>query len=73
MGCGRGWRLARYRYRTAALAGPWRKTREAAVNDAVAANQARAEAEAPEGVHWLVPGRIESEEESGSRLRVGAN
>lgn len=33
-----------YRYRTPALAGPWRETRDAALEDAVKAGQARNDA-----------------------------
>jgi hypothetical protein len=65
-------RLARYRYRTAVLAGRWRDTRDAALNDAVAAKQARADDSAPDGVHWLVPGEIEIREEDSARLRTHA-
>lgn len=48
--------LVVYRYRTKALVGPWRFTREAAATDAVQARQA--------GYHdgsldWKVPGEIE--------------
>lgn len=65
--------MARYRYRTAALAGPWRDSHEAALRDAVAANQARVDEAAPEGIDWLVPGDIELEEASGRQLRAHAN
>ena len=51
--------MRQYRYRTAALAGPWRDTRDAALSDAVRANQASAGGEDPGGVRWIVPGRIE--------------
>ena len=63
--------MARYRYRTPALAGPWRDSREAALRDAIGANQARHDPDAPEGVTWLVPGDIE-EQQSGSPVRAGA-
>jgi hypothetical protein len=49
----------RYRYRTAAIAGPWRATRERALADAVKARQAEADASQPDGVRWRLPGRIE--------------
>ena len=63
--------MARYRYRTPALAGPWRDSREAALRDAVAANQARHDPDSPSGVKWLVAGDIE-EQESDPPLRAGA-
>ena len=51
--------MARYRYRTPVLTGPWRDSRAAALRDAVSAHQARTEETAPGGVRWLVPGGIE--------------
>ena len=57
----------RYRYRTSALAGSWRESREDALRDAVKAHQALADPSRPEGVRWLVHGEIE-EEESASEL-----
>jgi hypothetical protein len=63
--------LARYRYRTPVLTGPWRQSRAAALADAVAANQAKADPAAPGGVRWLVPGEIE-EEADGPALRAQA-
>jgi hypothetical protein len=51
-----------YRYRTAALVGPWRRTREVAKRDAVKARQAYADKSAPEGIHWRLPGMIEEGE-----------
>ena len=51
--------MAWYRYRTGALAGPWRRSREEALADAVRANQADTEGGAPGDLRWLVPGRIE--------------
>jgi len=51
--------VRQYRYRTAALAGPWRDTHHAAVDDAIRANQAAAGGEDSGGVRWIVPGRIE--------------
>lgn len=55
--------MARYRYRTDALVGPWRDTIEQAAADAVRANQARPDG-AGGGVRWLVPGRIEVDEQA---------
>jgi hypothetical protein len=49
----------RYRYRTAALAGRWRDSREEAVRDALNAHQALADAGESEGLRWLVHGEIE--------------
>ena len=54
-------RLARYRYRTPALAGRWRDSREAALHDAVGARQAALDPDAPDGLRWLVRGEIEEE------------
>ena len=62
-GCGdcaaEGARPIRYRYRTAALAGHWRDSREEAARDAVKAYQALADEAAPSGLRWLVEGEIE--------------
>ena len=52
----------RYRYRTAALAGRWRDSREEAVRDAVTAQQALADDDAADGLRWLVAGEIEEVE-----------
>ena len=49
----------RYRFRTAALAGPWRETREAALLDAVQAGQALADESGVDGLQWRLPGTIE--------------
>ena len=54
--------MARFRYRTPVLTGRWRDTREAALHDAVLANQAQHDDRAPDGVRWLVPGEIEIDE-----------
>jgi len=50
----------RYRYRTCALVGPWRASRERAVADALRARQAR-RADAGGDVLWVVSGAIEEE------------
>jgi hypothetical protein len=54
--------MARFRYRTPVLTGRWRDSREAALRDAIKANQARPAENEPDGVHWLVPGEIEVDE-----------
>jgi hypothetical protein len=51
--------LSRYRYRTAALTGPWRETRREAMRDAAKAKQALIEENDPDAIEWIVPGRIE--------------
>lgn len=51
--------MRRFRYRTSALTGPWRDTVEEAIGDAAKAKQAEADEFAPDGVRWIVPGRIE--------------
>ena len=48
-----------YRYRTAALVGPWRKSARQAVLDAVRAHLVRREGRDRQTLRWLVPGRIE--------------
>lgn len=63
---GREDRLARYRYRTPALTGPWRDSREAALRDAVGAKQAVPDDSQPDGVRWMVPGRVEVAADAGS-------
>lgn len=57
----RGPRLGRFRYRTPALAGRWRDSREEALRDALNAHQAVADDTEPDGVRWLVAGEIEQE------------
>ena len=52
--------MRRYRYRTPALAGPWRDSRDQAIADAVRARQVSVGG--PEGVTWIVPGEIEVEQ-----------
>ena len=48
--------MRKYRYRTAVLTGPWRKSEDQAVADAARAHQA----DLVDGqVEWIVPGRIE--------------
>lgn len=59
---GRGTGPIRYRYRTAALAGSWRDSREEALRDAVKAHQALADETAADGLRWLVKGEIEEVE-----------
>ena len=54
--------MARFRYRTPVLTGRWRDSREAALRDAVKANQAQEDAREPGGLRWLVPGEIEVDE-----------
>lgn len=51
--------MSRYRYRTPALTGRWRESRQAAADDAVKARQAVADTGAVDGLCWLVPGEIE--------------
>ena len=55
--------MTRYRYRTPVLTGPWRDTRDAAIRDAIAARQARAEGPLPESLEWTVPGEIEERDD----------
>lgn len=50
--------MAQHRFRTAAIIGEWRPTREQACQDALKARQALSAAR-PDDVHWLVPGTIE--------------
>ena len=52
----------RYRYRTTVLVGSWRPSREAAIDDAIKAKQAARESDGPNGISWIVPGRIEETE-----------
>ena len=63
--------MPRYRYRTAALTGPWRDSAERALSDAVKAKQAEKDEAEPAGVRWIVPGRIE-EEQIEDRFRSSA-
>jgi len=48
-----------YRYRTAALVGPWRETRAQATADALHAGQMRRDECDPHELRWMVEGRIE--------------
>ena len=63
--------MPRFRYRTAALTGPWRASADQAASDAIRANQAEADKTQPGGIRWLVPGRIEEEQIEG-RFRSSA-
>lgn len=54
-------RLSRYRYRTPALVGPWRKSPERAIKDAVKAGQAMPDDTSGRGWRWTAPGVIEEE------------
>ena len=54
-----GQALMHYRYRTIVLTGPWRESRDQAIEDATRAQQARVEEGEPLGFEWNVPGRIE--------------
>lgn len=51
--------LSRYRYRTAALTGPWREDRRAAMVDAAKAKQAMLDEKDADSIRWIVPGKIE--------------
>ncbi len=57
--------MARFRYRTRALIGPWRGSREEAILDAVGAKQALLEHREPLRIRWVVPGDIEEQSEEG--------
>ena len=59
--------MRRYRYRTSALAGPWRSSPEAALRDAIAARQVRYDEDAAAGLKWVVPGEIEQRSVEGAR------
>jgi len=48
-----------YRYRTKALVGPWRPTRQQAIEDALRAGQARSDTASGPDVNWRVEGEIE--------------
>ncbi len=54
--------LPRYRYRTPALRGAWRESREEAIRDAVKAKQARIDDAGANDVTWIVPGQIEEQD-----------
>ena len=53
--------LRRYRYRTPALAGPWRDSPDLALKDAARARQVRIEGADPGDIRWVVPGEIEED------------
>lgn len=55
--------MFRYRYRTNALIGPWRKSRVIALADAIRAKQAFWDDHSGR-VSWRVPGSIEKEPEA---------
>lgn len=52
-----------FRYRTAALTGPWRESRREAMRDAARAKQALIDEKDPEAIEWIVPGKIEETRE----------
>ena len=64
--------MARYRYRTATLAGPWRDSRLKAECDAVLVGQARFEGRGGSFV-WNVEGEIEVSEGYPGGLRNGGS
>ena len=51
--------MRQFRYRTAALTGPWRDSRDSAMADAVRAKQVVMEGNAAGEARWVGPGRIE--------------
>ena len=51
--------MRRYRYRTAALVGPWRESRARAAHDAAKAGQVIVDGEDPLNFRWVVSGEIE--------------
>jgi hypothetical protein len=51
--------MAQHRYRTSALIGEWRSTREEACRDAMKAGLARPDPTQPDGVSWAMPVEIE--------------
>ncbi len=53
--------MPQFRYRTRALIGPWRSSRDEALLDAVGAKQVLLEGRAPLAIRWLVPGEIEEQ------------
>jgi hypothetical protein len=55
------WIVPQHRFRTAALVGEWRETRQLACEDALRARQARPDEREPDQVVWTVPGEIESD------------
>ncbi len=61
--------VRRYRYRTAALTGPWRDSPGDALRDAVKAKQAVIDEADPADVRWIVPGRIEEQSSEGVETR----
>ena len=52
--------MMQHRFRTAALVGEWRLTRQQAYEDALRARQAQRHRHAPDGIRWIVPGEIET-------------
>ena len=59
--------MRRYRYRTAALVGPWRESRARAAHDAAKAGQVIVDGEDPLNFRWVVPGEIEESRTEKSR------
>lgn len=56
-----------YRYRTAALVGPWRQSRAQAIADALHAGQARSDECDRGNLLWRVEGRIEERKRTETR------
>ena len=61
--------MRRFRYRTAALTGPWRDSVREATDDAARAKQAVIDEAVPEGIRWIVPGRIEEQRSESAEPR----
>ena len=64
-----------FRFTTSVLVGPWRSSREEALDDAVRARQAVRSGARPGAIEWRVDGRIEkvarAERSSGAGLHLG--
>ena len=59
--------MRRYRYRTAALVGPWRESSARAARDAAKAGQMIVDGEDPLNFRWVVPGEIEESSTENAR------
>jgi hypothetical protein len=64
--------LRQFRYRTTALTGPWRESFDAAVEDAARAGQILFDQEKTQDFRWVVPGKIEEQDEMDTRKRNSA-
>ena len=64
--------MRQFRYRTSVLTGPWRESFGDAVDDAARAGQILFDQEKTQDFRWVVPGKIEEQDQAETRKRNSA-